>query len=260
MKWFIQLIFCAVLVAGCDRPEPLSPSATVPVYTYEVVAVHPHDPRAFTQGLQYHQGYLFESTGLHGQSSLRKVDLESGHVLRRVNLPDEYFGEGIALDDTFIYMLTWRSGIGFVFDRETFRRVGQFAYQGEGWGLAYNGEYLIMSDGTSELRFLDTTRFEVVRRLTVRESETPVPLLNELAWVEGEVWANVFKSDRIARIDPDSGEVVGWIDFGGLLTDELRGGRRVDVFNGVAYDSNSGRIWVTGKLWPALFEIRIRSL
>jgi glutamine cyclotransferase len=225
-----------------------------------VVATHPHDPRAFTQGLQYHAGYLYESTGLHGLSSLRQVEIESGRVLRRVNVPDEYFGEGIALDDTFIYMLTWRSGVGFVFDRETFRRVGQFAYEGEGWGLAFDGRHLIMSDGTAELRFLDTTHFDVVRRVMVREGETPVPFLNELVWVDGELWANVFQTDRLVRIQPDSGQVIGWIDFNGLLTPALRAGRRVDVFNGVAYDAETGRIWVTGKLWPVLFEVKVRPL
>lgn len=248
------------LSTGCNPPPLASDQAasTAPVQTYTVINTYPHDPKAFTQGLEFHDGYLYESTGLRGQSTLRKVELSSGRVMRRVNLPEQYFGEGIAIIEDRIYMLTWQSQTGFIFDLATFERMGRFTYAGEGWGLVYNGTHLIMSDGTHLLRFLDPISLEVVRTQPVLADGKPVARLNELEWIEGELWANLFQSDRIARIDAESGTVLAWVDAGGLLNETpVRG--RVDVLNGIAYDTANERIFLTGKWWPALFEIDVDS-
>jgi glutaminyl-peptide cyclotransferase len=247
-------VWCAV--SGACRPaDELAPSA-IPVYSYEVVQSFPHDPGAFTQGLQYHEGYLYETTGLHGRSTLRQVEVETGRVLRRLNLPERYFGEGLAVVGGRIYVLTWKSERGFIFDLETFQRLAEFDYEGEGWGLAYDGIHLIMSDGTSRLRFMDPDGFRPVRTLDVTADGQPLENLNELAWVQGEIWANIWKSERLARIDPSTGAVRAWIDLSGIL-DPRYVTRSVDVLNGIAYDEEGDRIFVTGKLWPRLFEIRV---
>ncbi len=246
---------------SCGRPvERLSPpveSGGIPVYGYRVVASYPHDERAFTQGLLFHDGYLYESTGLHGRSSVRKVDLETGNVLRRVDLPNRYFGEGLAHVDGRLYQLTWKSETGFIYDVESFSRVGTFEYEGEGWGLTWDGSYFVMSDGSERLRFMDRETFEPVRTVTVRAAGRPVSNLNELAYLKGEIWANVFPGDWIARIDPDTGDVVGWIDLRGILAPGDRAGRQGDVLNGIAYDEEGQRIFVTGKLWPKLYQIEL---
>lgn len=226
-------------------------------HTFRVINTYPHDPNAFTQGLQFHNGYLYESTGFHGRSTLRRVELETGQVVRLINLPAKYFGEGIAIVEDRIYMLTWREQTGFVFDRATFEVVKQFSYEGEGWGLAYDGTHLIMSDGTARLRFLDPVTCEVVKIVEVQEEDQPIRRLNELVWINGELWANVFPTYRIVRINPVTGQVRGWIDLRGILTPALQQGRRVDVMNGIAYDAENDRIFVTGKLWPVLFEIEL---
>ncbi len=252
-------VACGVLsffVIGCGPAAEMEPAATVPVYSFEVVTAYPHDPNAFTQGLQFHDGYLYESTGLRGRSSLRQVDLESGRVLRRVNLPQRYFGEGLAIVEDRIYQLTWHAETGFIYDLETFRRLDQFTYEGEGWGLAYDGVHLIISDGSSRLRFMDPDGFREVHTLEVTADGEPVRNLNELAWIEGEIWANIFRSDKIARIDPSDGAVLGWIDLTGILDPRHARGQE-DVLNGIAYDPETERIFVTGKLWPRLFEIRV---
>jgi glutamine cyclotransferase len=228
----------------------------VPVYTYRVLETFPHDPQAFTQGLVYLGGLLYEGTGLRGRSSLRQVELETGEVLRFKPLPDAYFGEGIAVLDERIYQLTWQSNVGLIYDLATFEQVGQFAYPTEGWGLTHDGTLLIMSDGTATLHFLSPADLSEVRRVTVRDAGQPVIRLNELEYVRGEVWANVWQTDRIARINPDDGKVTGWIDLSGLLPTEDRTGQ-VDVLNGIAYDADGGRIFVTGKLWPKLFRIEV---
>ncbi|MCS7089091.1 MAG: glutaminyl-peptide cyclotransferase, partial [Thermoflexales bacterium] len=227
------------------------------VYGYEVVAVYPHDPQAFTQGLVYAEGRLFESTGLWGRSSLREVQLESGVVLRQHNLAPEFFGEGLALVGDRLIQLTWQNGVGFVYDRDTFALLAEWRYSTEGWGLTFDGQHLIMSDGTPVLRFLDPQRFEVVRTVHVRDGDRAVERLNELEFIEGEVWANVWQTDWIARIDPRDGRVVGWVDLSGLLPEADRQ-QPVDVLNGIAYDAQNKRVFVTGKLWPKLFEIRLK--
>ncbi|HEY8447696.1 MAG TPA: glutaminyl-peptide cyclotransferase [Thermomicrobiales bacterium] len=228
-----------------------------PVAGYHVVQSYPHDPDAFTQGLVYDDGLLLEGTGREGKSTLRLVELETGEVLRSVALDTRHFGEGIALLGSRIYQLTWKSRTCFVYDRETFELLTTFEYEGEGWGLTTDGEQLIMSDGSSTLTFRDPETFRAVRQITVEDAGKPVMLLNELEYIGGEIWANVWRTDRIVRIDPETGEVRGWIDLSGLLTPEDRGDHRVDVLNGIAYDPATNRIFVTGKLWPKLYEIEI---
>jgi len=226
-----------------------------PVDGYQVVRSYPHDPSAFTQGLVYHDGVLYESTGLEGQSSLRRVRLENGEVLQIHRLPPRYFAEGIAVWRDRIIQLTYKTEIGFVYDRQSFKQLRTFTYSGEGWGLTHDGTRLIMSDGSSFLRFLDPESLQETGRVQVRDGGTPVEQLNELEFIKGEVFANVWQSDRIARIDPTSGRVTRWIDLSGLL--DPRTARDVDVLNGIAYDAAGDRLFVTGKLWPRLFEIRI---
>lgn len=219
-----------------------------------VVEVFPHDPNAFTQGLVIHDGYFYEGTGQYGRSSLRKVEIATGNVERSVALDPSYFGEGITILGDRIYQLTWQRGTGFVYDLESFANIGDFRYTGEGWGLTHDGEHLVMSDGTASLRFLDPETFEVVRTLEVRDGERPVVRLNELEYVEGEIWSNVWYEDRIARIAPDTGAVIGWIDLASLFPRSRRGSE--DVLNGIAYDAATKRTFVTGKNWPVLFELR----
>jgi glutamine cyclotransferase len=225
------------------------------VASYRVVRVYPHDPEAFTQGLVYMDGALYEGTGLNGRSGLRKVRLESGEVLQLQRLAPELFGEGIAVWRDTIFQLTWQSGIGFIYDRSSFQRTGTFTYPGEGWGLTHDGTRLIMSDGTAWLRFLDPATQRETGRIQVMDGHTPVVHLNELEYVKGEVLANVWQTERIARISPATGKVNGWIDLTGLLAPG--DAERADVLNGIAYDAEKDRLFVTGKLWPKLFEIQI---
>jgi len=221
-----------------------------------VVHVYPHDPEAFTQGLVYLDGLLYEGTGLNGQSTLRRVDLETGEVLDSRSLPDQFFGEGIAIIDDRIFQLTWLSNVGFIYDLMSFEQIDSFGYPTQGWGLTYDGTHLIMSDGTPTLHFMDPETLEDVRTLQVLDQGTPVHRLNELEYIDGVVYANVWKTDRIARIDPESGEVIDWIDLSGLLA-HGDAADRVDVLNGIAYDAVLDRLFVTGKLWPNLFEIEV---
>jgi glutamine cyclotransferase len=221
----------------------------------EVVRSLPHDPDAFTQGLVFHGGRLFESTGLNGRSSLRKVDVSTGRVLQQRALPAEIFAEGLARFDGRLFQLSWQNGKGFVWDAETFEPVREWRYTGEGWGLTHDGTHLIQSDGTATLRFLDPRTLETVRTLEVRSEGRLVTRLNELEWVEGELLANVWMTDRIAVIDPTTGNVTAWIDLVGLLPASERR-PETDVLNGIAYDAANGRLYVTGKLWPRLFEVR----
>ncbi len=251
-------VLAASYVAGQLRPAPRIPpvGSQAPIARVAVKRTYPHDNLAFTQGLTYHNGFLFEGTGLHGRSDLRRVELETGRVVQRTALPAEYFGEGITLWRSTIVQLTWDTKIGFVWDRERFRRIATFRYEGEGWGLTHDSTHLIMSDGTASLRFLDPTTFRPVRRLLVTDAGTPVTDLNELEWIDGEIYANVWRTDFIARISPSSGRVLGWVDLGGLLTlAEQRAG--ADVLNGIAYDSTGRRLFVTGKLWPKVFDVAI---
>jgi glutaminyl-peptide cyclotransferase len=230
--------------------------AETPQYGYRVVHVYPHDHNAFTQGLEFRAGYLYEGTGLRGRSSLRKVKLETGQVLQEINLDPGYFGEGITVLNQHIVELTWQSHTGFVYDEGSFRRLRTFNYPGEGWGLANDGQQIYMSDGSSEIRVWDPVTLQEKRRFTVRDRGQPVMNLNELEYVHGELYANVWQTDRVAMISLKDGHVLGWIDLSGLLTPEERTGD-VDVLNGIAYDVLGNRLFVTGKLWPKLFEIKI---
>lgn len=229
-----------------SKPEPL---------VYRVVARHPHDSAAFTQGLVYDNGRLFEGTGKKGESSLRRVDLATGKVEKIAHLDDHYFGEGIAILDHRIYQLTWQNRVGVVYDDETFDVEKTFQYSGEGWGLTTDGKHLIMSDGSATIRFLNPKTFEVVKRITAKSSRGKVDRLNELEYVKNEIWSNVWYEDKIARISPETGDVLGWIDFSNLYP---RGQRRTseDVMNGIAYDSENDRLFITGKNWPQLFEVK----
>jgi glutamine cyclotransferase len=241
--------------------SPAKPYATeTPEYGFKIVHTFPHDPDAFTQGLAFRDGFLYEGTGRTGRSSLRKVRLETGEVLQRIDLAPEVFGEGVALYKNEIIQLTWLSGKGLVYDASDFHLLREFSYPGEGWGLATNGapgrEELFMSDGTPEIRVLDADTLREKRRFAVRDGSRPIDQLNELEYVEGELFANVWQSDKIARISPATGKVTGWIDLKGLLIPvyKLEPGA---VLNGIAYDPVRKRLFVTGKLWPSLFEIRL---
>lgn len=231
-------------------------SYPAPVAGYRIVNTYPHDPRAFTQGLVFADGVLYEGTGLRGQSSLRKVDLETGTILQVRQLPVRFFGEGITIYGNRVIQLTWRARVGFVYHKQTFQLLDTFNYSTEGWGITHDGRSLIISDGTSTLHLLDPQTFKEIGRLEVHTRDGPVSRLNELEYVQGEIYANVWKTDRIARISPQTGEVVGWIDLEGLLEPEDRY-RRIDVLNGIAYDLKNDRLFVTGKLWPKLFEIEL---
>jgi len=235
--------------------DSITPNVT-PTYTYQVVNIYPHDRNAFTQGLVFENGFLYEGTGLYGRSTLRRVDLETGNILQIYELPDYYFGEGVTIYGSRLIQLSYRGNIGFVYDKNSFELIREFYYPTEGWGLAYDGKRLIMSDGTSTLHFLHPETFEEIGRIEVSDNDTPVTALNELEYVQGEIYANVWLTDRIAIIAPETGQVIGWIELRGLLQPEDYS-QPVDVLNGIAYDAKNGRLFVTGKLWPKLFEIEL---
>ena len=262
-----------VLLSGCgESSRSLAPSPTqtnqrppgtnaataeLRTYSYEVVGVLPHDPAAFTQGLVFLDGAFLESTGLYGESTYRKVDLRSGQVLRQVTVPAEYFAEGLAVLSNHVFQLTWQSHKGFVYDLESFRLEREFVYQGEGWGLATDGQWLVLSDGTDQIRFLDSVTLEVKRTIRVQYQGRPLDRLNELEYIKGEIFANVWGADFVVRIDPASGKVVGLIDFTGLLPAQDRT-PSTDVLNGIAYDAAQDRLFITGKRWPKMFEVRLQ--
>lgn len=227
-----------------------------PVHRVRVVAAYPHDPQAFTQGLLYHEGHFFESTGKHGASSLRRVAPPTGQVLADRALPREFFGEGLALWQGRLIQLTWKNRVGLVYDLEDFSLVETFPLVGEGWGLTHDGTSLILSDGGAELSFLDPRSFRELRRLGVHDAGRPVRRLNELEFIRGEIWANVWLTDRIAIISPEDGRVRAWLDLAGLLPAERRSAKTAEL-NGIAYDAQGDRVFVTGKYWPLVFEIEI---
>lgn len=270
----LLLLTITLGVAGCDggaqangtagggaaapKGTPGAAADQVTMYGYEVVNAFPHDPAAFTQGLVFHDGALLESTGIEGQSTLRRVELQTGKVLQKVNVQPYFFAEGLTLFDGKLYQLTWKGAKGFIYDPQTFKKTGEFTYEGEGWGLTHDGESLILSDGSDQLRFIDPNTYQVRRTINVSDRGRPVEELNELEYVKGEIYANVWHQNRVARVDPKSGRVVGWIDLTGLL----RPGETSDpeaVLNGIAYDERGDRLFVTGKLWPKLFEVRLKQ-
>lgn len=227
-------------------------------YTYQVVHSYPHDPGAFTEGLFYWNGFLYESTGLKGESSVRKVRLETGEVLQKHEVPEAYFGEGIINWKEKLYQLTWQEETGFIYDFKTFNQIGEFHYKGEGWALTTDGKRIFMSDGTPQIRILDPETLNEISRITVTDNGQPVNDVNELEWVKGEIYANIWKTFRIARINPVSGKVVGWIDITGILNSADN--PNVDVANGIAYDAEHDRLFITGKYWPKVFEIKLLKI
>jgi glutaminyl-peptide cyclotransferase len=254
IKWLAACALAAIAVGAAAWAQLHGRSAPA-VAGFKVVAVYPHDPNAFTQGLAIAGGQLYEGTGLYGQSTIRKVDLTTGRVEKQRPINATYFGEGIAILGDHLYELTWQNGLGIVYDLATFTQQRTFQYTGEGWGLTQDGKQLILSDGTAKLRFLDPQTFAVVREIEVRDHGQPVTKLNELEYVDGEIWSNVWYDDRIARISPATGEVLGWIDLAALYPKSARSSEA--VLNGIAYDAAAKRLFVTGKNWPQLYEIEI---
>ena len=245
-------------VVAC-APATIAQRKPAPVQSYKVIATFPHDTTSFTQGLVYaSEGQMYESTGLEGESTLRRVDIATGKTLQRLDVPAQYFAEGLTMVGDELVQLTWQHKLGFVYDRHTFKQKRTFSYKTEGWGLASDGTAtLVMSDGSDTLTFLDPKTFAVARTLRVRDAERPVPNLNELEWIEGEIWANVWLTDRIARISPKTGEVNAWIDLSSLWPVAQRPMPAEQVLNGIAYDKATRRIYITGKKWPRLYQISV---
>jgi glutaminyl-peptide cyclotransferase len=245
-----SLLACAPATVAQRKPAP--------VQGYKIVATFPHDTTSFTQGLVFADGELYESTGLQGESTLRRVDITTGRTLQRLDVPREYFAEGLALVGDELLQLTWQHQLGFVYDRKTFKQKRTFRYNSEGWGIAYDGtSRLVMSDGSDTLSFLDPKTLAVIRTMRVQDAGRPVGNLNELEWIEGEIWANVWMTDRIARISPNTGEVNAWIDLTSLWPVAMRPSPSEQVLNGIAYDKATRRIFVTGKKWPRLYQITV---
>ena len=250
----ILILGAATGQAAADSPT----SVDLPRYTYEVIHTFPHDPAAFTQGLVYLNGALYETTGLNGRSSLRKVALESGQVLQKADLSPDFFGEGMTILGDRIFQITWKNQKGFVYDLATFAVQKEFTYAGEGWGLTTDGKALIMSDGTNQIRFIDPDTFQVLRTINVLYRGQPLTDLNELEYIKGEIFANVWRTNLVVRIDPTTGDLLGVIDFSRLLGPGDYG-PDTDVLNGIAYDAAGDRLFVTGKDWPKLFEVQLRK-
>ena len=251
----VTTVSCATHPTTEDDKHKIKPQS-VPIYTFTILNFYTHDRDAFTQGLAFENGTLYEGTGLHGKSSLRRVNLGTGDVLQAHLLPSEYFGEGITIFRDTIIQLTWQSNKGFVYDKNSFELLYDFTYETEGWGITHNGTCLIMSDGTSTLYFLDPDTFRTIGHIQVNDNDKPVGNLNELEYIDGQIYANVWLTDSIAIIDPYSGRVTGWIDLSGILPPQI-GGMPADALNGIAYDTKNDRLFVTGKLWPQLFEIEL---
>ncbi len=249
------VLMAAALSAALSSAGAQLRSPATPVYTYQVVHTYPHDPTAFTQGLIYLDGDLYESTGLNGRSSIRRVKLETGKVIQQQAVSADYFAEGLVNSGSDLLQLTWQNQVGFVYDRKSFALKRKFTYAGQGWGLTKDPSGIILSDGTAKLRILDPQTLMQTGSLSVTDQGRPVLELNELEYISGEIWANVWQTDRIARISPFTGNVGSWVDLKGLLTPAEKAS--ADVLNGIAYDSAMNRIFVTGKLWPKLFEIKV---
>jgi len=260
----IVLSFSQYTRAQQDRPPQKSLHRSeqketyqyVPSYTFRIVNIFPHDDKAFTQGLVFDEGILYEGTGINKASSLRGIKLDTGELLRGLKLPDRFFGEGITVFGNRLIQLTWRSRTGFVYDKRNFKLLGKFHYRTEGWGITHDDRRLIMSDGTANIYFLDPETYEINGRIEVTDINGPVTRLNELEYIRGEIYSNIWQTDNIAIIDPETGRVKGWIDLSGLS--KLAGGdKTVKTLNGIAYDKDTDRLFVTGKLWPRIYEIQI---
>ncbi|PPD59040.1 glutaminyl-peptide cyclotransferase [Dehalogenimonas etheniformans] len=257
---FVATLLFSLLSCGtAPTTSTTAPQTTTPPvaeYTYRIVNTYPHDRGAFTEGLIYSDGFLYESTGLYGQSTLRKVELATGRALQNASLDSKYFGEGLTVWQDSLVQLTWQTHIGFVSSKDTFSVLKSFSYATEGWGLTQDGTRLIMSDGTSTIYFLDPATFQVSGKIEVKDKGTPVVNINELEYVNGKIYANIWMTDKIAVINPGTGNVESWIDLTGLLP-PFSNPVAVDVLNGIAYDAAGKRLFVTGKLWPLLFEIEL---
>jgi glutaminyl-peptide cyclotransferase len=254
----LSLTCCQCNASADHSTAKTAENAPVVRYGYQVVNIWPHDPNAFTQGLVFSDGKLLESTGQEGRSSLRRVELQTGSVLQRVPVPEPFFAEGLTLLNGKLYQLTWQHQLGFIYDAQKLEQIGKFNYTGEGWGLTTDGHSLILSDGSNRIRFIDSDSFRVTKTIAVLDGQMPVNELNELEYVQGEIYANIWHDQRIVTIDPQTGRVTGWIDLSGLL----QPGEVVDpeaVLNGIAYDQATNRLFVTGKLWPHLFEIKLKK-
>jgi len=252
---FLLLVFLLLSVQSCFS-YPNVNSYPTPILKYEIIDHFPHDPEAFTQGIIWKDGFLYEGTGLYGRSSLRKLDLETGEVLQQYNLPDDFFGEGITIFKDRIYQVTWKEQTGFIYDLNTFQLLETFSYPHEGWGITHDGEYLIISDGTPVLHFVDPFTLEEIKQIEVYERQTKVNRINELEYIQGKIYANIWQTDRIAIIDPESGEITAWLDLSKIL-DQEDVNQKIDVLNGIGYDSENDRLFVTGKLWPKIFQIKM---
>lgn len=240
----------------CSDGIPSSENPTAPEYKLQIIQAYPHDANAFTQGLLYFNGQLYESTGLRGQSTIRQVDLESGQVQKQVGIDPTQFGEGTAVYDNKLYQLTWQAGQGHIYDVNSLEQIGAFDYMGQGWGLTSNGACLIMSNGSSQITYRDPETFEILGTILVQDAGQEIHQLNELEYINGEIWANIWKSPFIVRIDPQTGHVLGWID-GSLLIETVQPRNNDAVLNGIAFDAENGRLFLTGKLWPTLFEVQL---
>jgi glutaminyl-peptide cyclotransferase len=250
------ILLAAAIIAW--SPATIAQRKPAPVLGFKVVATFPHDTTSFTQGLVYADGEFYESTGLNGQSTLRRVEIATGKTLQRIDVPKQYFAEGLALVGDELLQLTWQHRLGFVYDRRTFTQKRTFTYNTEGWGLAYDGvKRLVMSDGTDTLTYLDPKSFKPMMTTRVRDAGRPISHLNELEWIEGELWANVWQTDRIARISPNTGEVNAWVDLSSLWPESQRPSPAEQVLNGIAYDRATRRIFITGKKWPRLYQITV---
>ena len=248
----------AVWITIVTAAMALAPAqAAVPEYSAAIVKTYPHDPQAFTEGLLYHNGFLYESTGREGQSSIRKVRLQTGAVVLKHDIDKQYFGEGIVIWDNRLIELTWKNEVGFIYDVNTFKPRSDFHYAGEGWALTRDAFHVFMSDGTSDLRILDPATLAESGRIHVTCDGHPIKNINEIEWVKGEIYANIWLTTLIARINPSTGEIVGLVNLNGLAIEVAAGGRTVDVLNGIAYDAAGDRLFITGKLWPTLYQIKL---
>jgi glutaminyl-peptide cyclotransferase len=268
MKYPARFFFILLLVLFCsnaksetfktkkDSSHPLLKSTKVAISNIKVINEFPHDQESFTEGLTYHEGYLYESTGLKGKSLLRKIEIKSGRIIQETKLADDLFGEGMTIISDNIYQLTWHNNKGFIYNLKNFEKTGEFHYEGEGWGLTTDDKNLLMSNGSAVITYLNPITFEVIRKITVHDEYRLIKNLNELEFIRGEIWANIFMEDVIVRISPSTGRVLGWIDLRSLVS-LLPPLERRDVLNGIAYDKENDRIFVTGKFWPKLFEIRL---
>jgi len=253
------LLLVGVVIVSLSYSLLTRPEEPDTEHAYTIVNTFPHDPEAFTQGLVYHEGRLYEGTGLRGQSSVRIVELETGEITKIHRLPPDYYGEGITIHGDTIIQVTWQSRVGFIYDMDSLEALDNFSLSTEGWGLTSDGASLILSDGTPTLRFLDPETFQETRTIEIRDDDEQVSLINELEYINGEIFANIWQTDMIARIDPVSGSVLGWLDLSGLR-EHIAEDASIDVLNGIAYDDETGHLFVTGKLWPLLFEIELTPI